>query len=55
MRSEIKICDICKHTCKLLTSDSNPEAAEFYCEDCRRSYPVDGSPSYRTQMEMSKQ
>lgn len=36
----VKMCEVCKGTTQLLVSKENPEASEWYCEKCHKSYPV---------------
>lgn len=39
-RFQIKKCEICDSSCRPLTSMNNPEASEWYCVKCRKSYKM---------------
>lgn len=33
-------CKVCKGTCQAIPCKSNPEASEWYCEKCHKSYSM---------------
>lgn len=35
-----RMCDECQKPCELLIPSSRPQAAEWYCDPCHKSYPV---------------
>jgi len=44
----LKICEECNKPTIALVPPSKPSTGEFYCEDCRKSYPMTqaGEPEY---------
>lgn len=41
MRFQVKMCESCGKPTEFIDCRSNPDAAEWYCSRCHRSYFVD--------------